>query len=169
MAKDGVLYSKDSTMLVYYPANKSDSLYIMPSSVGYLRSYAFNEALFLRDVRFSGQLKKIPRYAFYQCPLIRSIKLPESVVEIISRTFVGCNILSTVFLPSKLQKIEDDAFFQCGSLTAIYSLNVTPPQISSRTFGQLIEKKDITLWIPKGYVQSYKQTPWAVFKNVAEF
>ena len=169
MAKEGVLYSKDSTMLVYYPANKSDSLYIMPGSVSYLRSYAFNEALFLRDVRLSGQLKKIPRYAFSQCPLLRSVKLPESIVEIISRTFAGCNRLSTVFLPSKLQKVEDDAFFRCDSLTAIYSLNVTPPQITSRTFGQLIEKGSITLWIPKGSVQSYKQTPWAVFKNVAEF
>ena len=104
MAKEGVLYSKDSTMLVYYPANKSDSLYIMPGSVSYLRSYAFNEALFLRDVRLSGQLKKIPRYAFSQCPLLRSVKLPESIVEIISGTFAGCNRLSTVFLPSKLQK-----------------------------------------------------------------
>lgn len=90
MDKEGVIYSKDSTTLVYYPSNKTDSVYIMPQSVSHLRSYAFCGALFLRDIHFSENLKAIPRYAFYNCPQIRSVKLPESVEKITPKAFVGC-------------------------------------------------------------------------------
>ena len=114
MDKEGVIYSKDSTTLVYYPSNKTDSVYIMPQSVSHLRSYAFCGALFLRDIHFSENLKAIPRYAFYNCPQIRSVKLPESVEKITPKAFVGCKKLSDVHFPSKLQDIGNDVLFQCG-------------------------------------------------------
>ena len=114
MDKEGVIYSKDSTTLVYYPSNKTDSVYIMPQSVSHLRSYAFCGALFLRGIHFSENLKAIPRYAFYSCPQIRSVKLPESVEKITPKAFVGCKKLSDVHFPSKLQDIGNDVLFQCG-------------------------------------------------------
>lgn len=114
MDEEGVIYSKDSTVLVYYPSNKTDSVYMMPQSVSHLRSYAFSEAAFLRDIQLSENLKAIPRYAFYSCPQIRSLKLPESVVEIAPRAFVGCKRLLTVHFPSKLQDVGGDVLFRCG-------------------------------------------------------
>lgn len=114
MDEEGVIYSKDSTTLVYYPSNKMDSVYIMPQSVNHLRSYAFCETYFLRDIQFSENLKEIPRYAFYHCPQIHAVKLPESVKKITPRAFVSCKKLSSVHFPSKLQNIGDDVLFQCG-------------------------------------------------------
>lgn len=114
MDEEGVIYSKDSTMLVYYPSDKTDSVYIMPQNVSYLRSYAFSDSFFLRDIRFSENLKSIPRYAFYNCPQIRSVRLPESLQKITPRAFVGCKKLSNVHFPSSLQNIGDDVLFRCG-------------------------------------------------------
>lgn len=114
MDEEGVIYSKDSTTLVYYPSNKMDSVYMMPQCVSHLRSYAFCGAYFLRDIQFSGNLKEIPRYAFYNCPQIRTVRLPESVDKIAPRAFVSCKKLLNVHFPSKLQDIGDDVLFQCG-------------------------------------------------------
>lgn len=114
MDQEGVIYSKDSTMLVYYPSSKADSAYIMPQSVTHMHSFVFSKTLFLRNIQFSGNLKTIPRYAFYNCPQIRSVKLPDSVEKINPKAFVGCKKLTAVSFPSNLQNVGDDVLFQCG-------------------------------------------------------
>lgn len=114
MDKEGIVYSKDTTMLVYYPSNKTDSVYSMPQSVSGLHSYAFSESFFLRSIQLSESLKRIPRYAFYNCPQIRSVRLPESIEEIAPKAFVSCKSLTTVHFNSKLQNAGSDVLFRCG-------------------------------------------------------
>lgn len=112
---DGIVYSKDSTVLVYYPPSKTDSVYIMPQSVTHLRSNAFSESVFLRTVQLSDNLKQIPLYAFYNCPQIESIRIPESVETIAPMAFFRCKKLTTVQFPSKLQNLGDDIMVDCGN------------------------------------------------------
>lgn len=114
MDKEGIVYSKDTTMMVYYPSNKTDSVYSMPQSVSGLHSYAFSESFFLRSIQLSESLKRIPRYAFYNCPQIRSVRLPESIEEIAPKAFVSCKSLTTVHFNSKLQNAGSDVLFRCG-------------------------------------------------------
>lgn len=112
---DGVIYSKDATVLVYYPSNKADSVYIMPQSVTDLRSNAISESVFLRTVQLSENLKRIPKYAFYNCPQIVSIRIPENVETIAPMAFYRCKKLETVQFPSKLQHLAESVVIECGN------------------------------------------------------
>lgn len=166
--KDGVLYSKDSTVLVYYPAYKTDFTYHMPQSIEYLRSYAFDEALFLRTIHLSERIKKIPEYAFYICPSLQTVQLPESVSEINNGAFFRCKTLSKVYLPSNVKKMGLNVFNQCADLTDIYCKSATPPEVKEQTFNGLKENEPIKLWVPQGATEAYKQTPWNFFGNISE-
>lgn len=166
--KDGVLYSKDSTALVYYPSYKTNFNYVMPQTVTHLRSYAFDNALFLRSIELSDQIKKIPEYAFCFCPSLISIRFPESVTEIYNRAFYRCNSLSKVYLPSQMANMGYEVFSQCNNLTEIISRSTTPPVVKEQTFKGLPTKGHIKLSVPQGTVNSYKATPWNFFKNISE-
>lgn len=166
--KDGVLYSKDFTALIYYPSYKTDFTYVMPQSIIYMRSYAFDEALFLKEVKLSEQIRTIPQFAFFNCPSLQTVRLPESVTEIFSRIFFRCKNLTKVYLPSGIRKLGTDIFYQCDNLTDIYCESTTPPAITPQSFAQIVKNEPIRLWIPKGTTESYRQTPWKSFKNISE-
>lgn len=168
MDKDGVLYSKDATTVIYYPSYKTDSVYVMPSTVTQLRTYTFNQALFLQEIQLSEQIKVIPKYTFYNCPAIRTIRIPESVTSILSGSFSNCQNLSEVYLPSKLENMGENAFSYCTNLTEIYCPSPTPPKVEASTFKGLEQNSGIRLWVPSGKSGTYKQTPWSYFKNLAE-
>lgn len=166
--KDSILYSKDFTVLVYYPSYKTSFTYDMPKTIEYIRSYAFNEALFLRKVNLSPELRTIPKYSFFSCPSLQTVQLPENVTQIFDRVFYRCKTLSSITLPSTIEKLGTDVFYKCGNLTDIYCNSATPPEVKARTFYGLEENGDVKLWVPKGTVESYKQTPWKYFKNISE-
>ncbi|HJD76296.1 MAG TPA: C10 family peptidase [Bacteroides reticulotermitis] len=168
MDKDGVLYSKDATTLIYYPSYKTDSVYIMPSTVTQLRTYAFNQALFLQEIQLSDKVQTIPRNTFFNCPAIRTIRFPESVTSILESSFTRCQNLSKVYLPAKLEKMGENVFNNCKNLTEIYCSNPTPPKVEASTFKGLEQNSSIRLWVPVGTSGSYKQTSWSYFKNLSE-
>lgn len=92
---DGVLFNKDTTSLIAFPAGKElkDSLYIMPSKVITIMPFAFTLCRFLKNVSLSDSLESIGLWAFN-----------------------GCLNLESVFLTCNVSKIEFGAFFNTNSL-----------------------------------------------------
>ncbi len=78
-SRNGVLFNKDKTELIQYPIGKTDTKYVIPTSV-----------------------KIIKQYAFYKSKNLLSVTIPNSVKNIREGAFSGCSALNSI-----LSKIED--------------------------------------------------------------
>ena len=79
-SENGILFNKNSSMLIKYPAIKSESSYIVPRKVRDIaeRSFAGNDSL--TSVVFPNDLKTIGRYAFVGCTALNVRDLPPKLL-----------------------------------------------------------------------------------------
>lgn len=115
----GVLFNKNLTTLVEYPAGRSGS-YVIPGRVTAIEADAF-EASGLSSVTIPNSVTNIGEGAFSPCGLT-NVMIPESVTTIADNTFNNCLYLSEAMIPSSVTSIGDYAFYWCTSL-----LNVAIP------------------------------------------
>lgn len=94
--KDGVLFSKDMTTLVCYPAGLKQMTYTIPVSVRQIASYSFEAAINLEYV-----------------------VLPQGLKIIRKGAFMGCESLKEVSVNKELSLIEEDAFSRCVQLMVL--------------------------------------------------
>ena len=57
-SSEGVLYSKDKSVLICYPQSRSGSRYILPTSVRTISAYAFENVLNLTGILYEGSIVK---------------------------------------------------------------------------------------------------------------
>ena len=87
---DGVLFNKDKTSLITYPAGIKSKTYSIPDSV-----------------------TSISDGAFADCTSLTSVIIPDSVTEIGSWTFSGCTSLTSIIIPESVTSIGDGVFDGC--------------------------------------------------------
>lgn len=73
VSENGVLFNKDKTILMCYPAGKSDEKYIMPNTVTIVGASAFSGNKHLTAVTLSSNLEIIGSSAFIWCSGLRDI------------------------------------------------------------------------------------------------
>ena len=78
----GVLFDKDKTKLIQYPAANSESGYTIPDSVITVVTGAFINSRNLNSVVLSSNLVTIEDYAFQECNNLKNITVPVSVKNI---------------------------------------------------------------------------------------
>ncbi len=105
---DGIVYSKDVSVLVYFPLAK-DSLTI-PASVKTIGKNAFTDCL-IESVVIPDTVEKIDDMAFYFSNKLKSVTIGKGVKEIGSNSFSFCILLDTITIPSSVVSIGDDAFY----------------------------------------------------------
>ncbi len=93
----GVLYNKDKTMLVRYPAGNSRTSFTIPSTVNSTYDSSFRRSLNLK-----------------------SITIPNSVTSIGSSTFSDCTNITTVTIGTGIKKIGDFGFDSCENISSVY-------------------------------------------------
>lgn len=99
---DGVLYDKDVTQLIRYPAAKSNTHYVIPDG--------FTE---------------IPDDAFRNCDLLQTISIPDSITRIGNQAFYYCDGMERIIIPENVNYIGEHAFSQMSNLkVAIILSNV---------------------------------------------
>ncbi len=118
-SSDGVLFSKDKTELLRYPAGKTAAMYTIPTGVTYIGDYAFGGCSFLTNVVIPESVTYIDFSAFESCSSLTSIVIPESVTSIGEQAFSYCSSLESVTLPAGLTAIGNWAFSDCAALTSI--------------------------------------------------
>jgi len=84
---DGVLYNKDKTTLIKYPEAKTDTSYVIPSTVTSVAENAFENCSNLESVELPSGLTTIGDGAFHSCFSITSIDFPLSLKVIGERSF----------------------------------------------------------------------------------
>ena len=114
---DGVLFNKNKSELITYPAGKTDSEYAIPNSVTSIGSYAFFDCESLTSVTIPNSVTNIGVYAFYGCKSLTSVTIPDSVISIGDYAFSYCESLTSVTIPNSVTGIGSNAFYK----TAYYN------------------------------------------------
>lgn len=114
----GVLYNKDFTTLIKYPAAKPDTTFDIPETVTTVGIGAFIAAAELTDINIPASVKTIEMSAFRSCSSLTSITIPDGVTTITNQAFANCRSLSSINLPESITSIEENAFSYCESLTS---------------------------------------------------
>lgn len=159
-SKDGVLYNKDITAILYYPTEKEGNYVLEPTitaigdrvfqsrtgitsitihkNVTSIGVDAFRGANKLETVIFEEggtQPLTIANGAFYSCTALLEANLPARVVSIGENAFRSCTKLLKIDLPEGLTSIGDSAFYQCNAAqyVAIPSTLTVLPETTSTT------------------------------------
>lgn len=109
----GVLFNKDKTMLITYPAGNERTSYSIPDGVKYICDRSFIGCKSLESVTIPGSVKNIDRLAFYESANLKSVKFESGKrnLTISSRAFDGCTNLNNIDLHGdRVYAIEADAF-----------------------------------------------------------
>ena len=96
-SEDGVLFVKDGSELLCYPAGKTDTSYTLPEGVTSIGRYAFGGCTGLTSVTLPDSVASIGRYAFEYCYGLTSVTIPDSVTSIGDWAFLNCSGLSDVY------------------------------------------------------------------------
>ncbi|AQR95885.1 leucine-rich repeat domain-containing protein [Clostridium saccharoperbutylacetonicum] len=116
---NGVLYSKDETNILCYPAAKDDTNYTISNSTTIIGRYAFSKATKLTNIVIPNSVKTIGYRAFEGCTGLTEISIPDSVTSIVNSAFIGCTNLTRVTLPKGLTTIESSIFADSDSLISV--------------------------------------------------
>lgn len=117
--KDGVLYSKDMTVLCAYPYLKEASTFKLPESVKTISNYAFSNAWQLKEIVFNNNLEKIGEYAFWNVTEVKTFDIPKTVKEIGTGAFSDCVSMTSFTIPEGIKEIKAKTFESCSALTKI--------------------------------------------------
>lgn len=132
-SKDGVLFSKDMTKLIHYPASSERESYVipdgiteigvaglaesrlkkitLPSSLNTIGRHSFSFCQFLEEIDMSNtSIENIDVMAFINDISLKSVKFSDSTVNISLAAFYTCSKLSEVELPPKTIYIGQSAF-----------------------------------------------------------
>ena len=116
---DGVLFNKDKSKLITYPAEKANNTYEIPNSVTSIGDYAFYECTSLTSITIPNSVTSIGDYAFLNCRSLTSVTIPNSVTSIGDYAFYDCESLTSVTIPDSVTSIGDSTFSYCRSLTSV--------------------------------------------------
>jgi len=118
-SEEGVLFNKNKTEIIYYPAGKTEKNYTIPDNVTSIGADAFYKCSSLTSITIPDGVTGIGDNAFFDCSGLISITIPNSVTSIGDNAFFDCSSLTSITIPNSVTSIGDNAFSSCSSLTSI--------------------------------------------------
>lgn len=120
ISDDGVVFSRDRSALLIYPAAKSDLNYVIPHTVTQIECDVFNLCGSLESVVIPEGVKKIGAL-FIKCRKLKRVDIPASV-EIAPRTFVDCQETFKIYIHSEKESklnypwgLKENQIIWCGN------------------------------------------------------
>ena len=139
---DGVLFNKDKSELIIYPAGKTDGEYEIPNSVTSVDSYAFDGCTSLTSIIIPNSVTSISLCAFRYCTSLTNVTIGNSVTSIEAMAFDYCKSLTSVTIPNSVTSIGGYAFEYCRSLTSVTIPN-SVTSIGDYAFSGCTSLKDV--------------------------
>ena len=154
---DGVLFNKDGTSLLQFPANKKVSTYTTPSGVKKISVYAFQgtspklrevtigegveniesfafQQSKVESISISDSVTSIERLSFYKCPNLETLKLPSGLNTMVTYLIWDCESLSSLQIPASVQSIEESAVAKCPGLSSVEMLAIQMNSMAKGAF-----------------------------------
>jgi hypothetical protein len=158
--------------------------YQIPKTVTSIGAGAFSGCISFETI-ILPHISKIEQFSFSSCVNLRHIEIPYTVLEIEDGAFSGCQRLHAVTIPPFLEKfgmncfsgsaiteitipktvttIKPFAFQGCSLLGEVINENPIPQNIDRSVFSG-ITLEHLTLIVPPGSVQAYRNAPiWKEF------
>ena len=139
---DGVLFSKDMTQLILYPAGKPNTEYRIPDGVKIISNFAFMKSK-VEKIVMPDSVVDIRAGAFRLCRNLYSINLSKNLKHIGPLTFAECSSLRKLVIPQNVNEIEYDIIYKCDALESI-SIESTQAEISPRVIDNAKNLKSIS-------------------------
>ena len=89
-SENGILFNKDKTIIVRYPAGKIENTYTIPNSVTNIGNSAFEFCGHLISITIPNSVTNIGDGAFHTCSGLTSVTIPNSVASTGRRAFYNC-------------------------------------------------------------------------------
>ena len=154
---DGILFSKDGSELLMYPAAKKGSSYKVPAGVTSIAKYAFwgnsrlseltmsdgvetlgdfvfQNASSLTSVTIADSVTKIGRLGFYNNPKLEIVHLSENLEVLVNSAFYNCEFLEEITIPKNVTEIQANAFGSCPNLETITILSDKLTTVEAKAF-----------------------------------
>ena len=93
VVRDDILYSKDLSVLVHYPASKEEQEFTIPEEVRKIAGLAFASNYFLMEVMLGDHLEEVGSYAFARCSSLSFMSLPAQTTRLGVSPFHDCTML----------------------------------------------------------------------------
>ncbi len=117
---DHVLFNKNKSILIAYPASSIEVQYDIPDSVTIISDWAFNECKKLNRITIPDSVNEIGEGAFSNCRLLDRVEIPDSVTIIDDCAFRGCSSLEKIVIPSSVKELGWGVFDSCCKELIVY-------------------------------------------------
>ena len=117
---DHVLFNKNKSVIIAYPASSREVQYDIPDSVTVISDWAFCECKKLNRITIPDSVHEIGEGAFCNCVLLDEVEIPDSVTVIDDCAFRGCTNLEKVIVPSSVTELGWGLFDGCEHSVTVY-------------------------------------------------
>ena len=172
-ALSGIIFTKDETKVVAYPAAKSGAEFkLTKDTYKEILPYAFSGANNLKTLNLH-QVETIGDYAFEQCQGLMEIEFSEYVKTIGEGAFSFCENLQSITIPANVTSIGEKAFYGMPVAVRCQVAWNTPLVIPAATFSnaEALGESQIPgiLFVPVGTKSLYeKAAGWDFFTLLYE-
>ena len=115
-SKNGVLFNKKKTKLLFYPA-RGKAVYV-PKTVKTIGKSAFMDPR-IKTIKLSSNVRVIGPYAFAYCTRLNKVTLSQKLRKIGASAFSYCEHLNSLTIPKNVTEIGPSAFEGCSRLKKI--------------------------------------------------
>jgi len=139
-SQNGVLFNKNMTKLIYYPAKNTRVSYTIPNTVTTIGANAFTNEYYLTSLIIPNTVTTLESQAFYECKSLTNLDIPESVTTIGGFMFSGSS----------------------STLTSVIIRPIIPPTLD----GGEAFKNDCVIYVPAQSIEDYKvATNWVNYAS----
>lgn len=116
---DGVLFNKEKTKLLSFPAADNRTSYIVPESVNSIAGLAFWGNQHLVTVSLHDQVSSLGSSVFYGCTKLEDVKMPSNLTVLAGWMFANCEHLKSMTIPDGVTYLGINLFSGCTSLISV--------------------------------------------------
>ena len=117
---DHVLFNKNKSVIIAYPASSREVQYDIPDSVTTISDWTFSECSKLNRISIPDSVNEIGEGAFCNCKLLDELIIPDTVEKIDDCAFRGCESLERILIPSSVIELGWGLFDECSDDLVVY-------------------------------------------------